>query len=113
MAAGMACLRFALGILALLCVLANAQCVARCTVMPCDLSSASLPPCHQHKSPAAKPCSSAVFVADLRVPVDALVLTAIQLAPLPAPELRQWLAVVMPVPAALDTGGPAFTVLRV
>src|ERR1035437_7266880 len=72
MASGMRWVRLLTVLPALLFVLANAQCVVRCAIVPChrqDAKPADLPPCHRHSSPPqeTRPCASAAFVADRRL----------------------------------------------
>src|SRR5580698_9962464 len=53
-------------VVVLLSLLASVQCVAQCIASPCEQSSANLPPCHRHQSPATKSCANPTFVADAR-----------------------------------------------
>ena len=58
-------LKFPILVAALISVLANAQCMVRCQVMPCERPATSdLPPCHQHSAPVQKPCATPLFLAD-------------------------------------------------
>lgn len=77
MATGMRWVKLPAVLLAVVSVLASAQCVARCAVEPCHQaggasSSADLPPCHRHHppEPAPRPCASPVFVTDGRTIVS-------------------------------------------
>jgi hypothetical protein len=117
MTRGMHILKISVVAAALLSLLVNAQCVARCAAMPCDKpasSSADLPPCHRHPTPAPKPCTPALFAVDARShsasPVGAFAFVA--LVESAAPTVRQP-ASQAPVPSPpLDSGGPSLTILR-
>ena len=119
MTAGMGCPKIPVVVAALLCVLTNAQCVARCVAFSCDqlLSSPELPPCHRHQPPTrgSKPCPSAVIIVDGRVPsvsaysVDGKVVaveSAVTDACQPAGQL-------IFAPASIATGSAVFRILRV
>lgn len=66
--------------LAVALVIANAQCVIQCAMMPCDTENgsqsadtANLPPCHQHHSPkhsdAPRPCAISFVPIGDRAPL--------------------------------------------
>src|SRR5579871_941351 len=86
MTEGMRCLRFAIVLAALLCLFVNAQCIAKCAVLPCDQPASSqpdLPPCHRHTPDtphATHHCGSTAFVlserSDLPVVHGALAILA-------------------------------------
>ncbi len=108
----MRCLKVLVILMTLLCVVVNAQCVARCAIVPCG--QPDVPPCHQSKSPAplTKACASPIDAREERTTVVPLV--AIEPATVSVAQIvivqRVELAI---APSASPGEGQSFTILRI
>jgi hypothetical protein len=114
----MCCLKLPVVAAVLLSLLANAQCVARCAATHCGqpTSSADLPPCHRHQSPAPKPCTAPLFVADKRphsAPKLTLQAIVADTEPVAAPMVWQPASHLHPPSPPLDSGSSSITILRI
>jgi hypothetical protein len=101
--------------LLLLSLLASAQCVARCAAMPCDQSSADLPPCHRHSAPAPKVCATPLFVVSIRTHAapQLAVHEIATVSEFAVPSLWQPLTRAYPPSPLPDRGGPSITIRRI
>ncbi|HUB78249.1 MAG TPA: hypothetical protein VMB03_05605 [Bryobacteraceae bacterium] len=108
----MRCLKLTVALAVLLAMFANARCVAKCAVTPCDQSSSDVPPCHRHPAPGSRHCSTPVFVSTARIHqllTPAIVFETEAIAP------PRWQALARTAPAPPTPAGsaPSFLILRV
>ena len=116
LSAGMRRLKFPILVAALISVLANAQCMVRCQVMPCDPpASSDVPPCHRHSAPAPKPCATPLIVADAQVHAAPQSVMQAAIVDTEVVPLTPWQPPMPPHSSSAppDSGGPSINILRI